>query len=225
MSFQIVDRGRLEAYVARRLDSLQSGYLRDRSSAKALLAGLRKASSKEPGELTDTWEFEFGGIPESLVGKGDSPATEGEWATHLVFTLYAIHQQSKHEKMYRQTKEVEGVWFGLGHAAKRFASLKDERRQEDLEQGEMPRRFAALVTANDIREAGHYARQFVRQLRNADIPLDYGHLAGQLYAFQFPYLKRRVALEWAREFSRWTMPTEPVNQADDTMVSRNNAKA
>jgi CRISPR system Cascade subunit CasB len=67
----------------------------------------------------------------------------------------------------------------------------------------MPRRFSALVTAESIDEVAHYARQIVQQLRSVEVPLDYGRLAGQLYVFQYSYLRDRVRLEWAREFAQW----------------------
>lgn len=203
MAYTWQERKRLERYVASKVCALQDGYIKGRSAAKALLARLRGAASKYPGETAETWEFEFGGLPASLAGSGDLPATEGEWATHIALTLYAVHQQSKNTEMHRQTVEEDGVWFGLGSAAKRFASLSDDRKGEELEQGEMPRRFAALVTAESVSEVGHYARQLVQQFKNVDIPLDYGRLAGQLYEFQFPYRKKHVVLEWAREFSKW----------------------
>ena len=213
MAYKWENRKQLMAYVARRLSNLQSGFLNDKPQARAQLANLRQSVTSNPGEDVGTWELEFGGLPESLVGKGSQPATEGEWASHLAFTLYAVHQQSKSVEMYRRTNVDQGELFGLGHAAKRLTMLDGEGKQ--LEQGEMPGRFAALVTAATIEEVAHYTRQLVQQFRSASIPLDYGYLAGQLYAFQFPYMRNRVLLEWSREFNQWINVGEQDGEEND----------
>lgn len=212
MSFNLKDRWRLEGYVTRRLGRLQDDYLRDVPSAKALLSRLRREATKDPGEVSETWDFEFGGLPESLLGKGSQPPTEGEWAAHLAMTLYAVHQQSRSEGMCIVAQSEGEGRRGLGYAVKRFAISKGENVGEALEPGEMPRRFSALVTADSIGEVAHYARQLVQQLRDAGIPLDYGLLAGQLYAFQFRSLRKRVSLEWAREFNRWVAPSDEIEE-------------
>lgn len=215
MFYSKEDRRALEYYVGSRIERIQSQLTGESKRPRAQLAQLRRAVALRPGELADTWEIEIGGLPTSLVGKGDEDATPGEWASHLALGLYAVHQQSVTLGMCRKTKRESSELHGLGHAASKFASIcRKNNKGEQLEQDEMPRRFAALVTAQNIEEVAHYARQLVQQLKVEEIPLDYGGLAGQLYAFQFDQVRDRVRLEWAREFSEWY-------HAEDTIDSSN----
>lgn len=190
-------RGRVERYVANRIAWLQDH--RNGPRSKSLLAALRRAVGAQPGEVLETCDFEFERMPEELRGRGNEPATVGEWAVHLAFVLYAVHQQSQESGMYRECDFENGQYWGFGNAVK-LLTLKGDGEQ--LEQGQMPSRFAALVTSESVEELAHYARQLVQQLRGASIPLDYGRLAGQLYWYQMPAFRNRVCLEWAREFSQ-----------------------
>ena len=190
--------GQVYAYVARKVSALQKGCLSQGGQAAARLAHLRRAVGKAPGTVPEVWELEFEGLPAALVGRG-SDASAGEWAVHLALSLYAVHQQSQLVGMYRPTDFANDEYHNLGHAVRQFA-----RRDagEELEPGQMPRRFSALVTAGSIQEVAHYARQLVQQLRAAGIPLDYAALARQLYHFQLPYRRDSVRLEWGREYAK-----------------------
>ena len=192
-----MSRASIEHYVANRVGWLQKH--RNEARTKALLAALRKTVAKSPGEAVDTWDFEFSGMPDNLRGVGSNPATEGEWAIHLAISLYALHQQSQEQDMYQVCDFDGGQYWGFGHAVKRLV-FKGEDGQN--EQGQMPSRFAALVTSETTEELAHYARQIVQQLRANSITVDYGRLAGQLYWYQSPMRSSRVSLEWAREFSQ-----------------------
>lgn len=196
-----IDRRReLEQFVSRRIYQIQQAYLdRSRSDGAAWLAELRKARAR-PGSSPMIWTLEFEGFPESLVGKTDEPS-RGEWAAHLAFTLYAIHQQSQTEPVHRQGKE-----FGLGRAVARLDMV--QRQQSDsTPSGKLPSRFAALATASAFDEISHYARQLIMQLRDAGIPLDYGRLAGQFYLLQNPATADGVRLTWGRDFAGVYNPT------------------
>jgi len=167
------------------------------SWATSSLAKLRRAVGKDPGSTPDTWLLEFEGMPEELVGKTEDPSP-GEWTVHLALTLYATHQQSQTQPMYVQSDYEKGVIRGIGNAVR---TLTLRSVTEELEQGEMPRRLAAMVTAETLQEVAHYARQLVQQLRAESIPLDYARLAGQLLDYQNPYRRDNVRLQWAREFA------------------------
>jgi len=187
-------REELEEFVSSRIYSIQRAYLKqDRSTGAAWLAELRKAKTK-PGSSPMTWTLEFEGFPESLIGMTDDPSW-GEWAAHLAFTLYAIHQQSQTEPMHRRGKE-----YGLGRAVARLDMI--QRQQSDsAPSGKLPSRFAALATASTFEEISHYSRQLIVQLRDAGIPLDYGRLAGQFYLLQNPMSADDVRLAWGRDFA------------------------
>lgn len=188
-------RQAIRAFVAQRVNGLQKSYLDParRSLGAGRLAALRHAVSKEPGSTPDIWALEFEGMPNQLVGRGDRPSA-GEQAVHTALTLYALHQQSQTVGMH-----APGHEHSLGAAAKQMIA-KEHAKYENLQEGEPPRRFAALITAESFSETAHYARQLVQQLRAAAIPLDYGLLAQQLYDLQNPYRADVVRLSWGRDF-------------------------
>lgn len=205
--------GRRQAvrYMEQRLGRLLNRI--DSPASRAQLAQLRRSVSKLPGEVPETWEIEFANMPSMLAGTGANPPTPGEWAIHLALSLFAVHQQSQALPMHRACNWKQRELYGLGHAVRRLVALS---QGEQLEPGQMPRRFSALVTADSIEEVAHYLRQIVQQLRAASLPLDYARLAGQLYDFQQQHLRDRVRLEWGREFSE--APASSESAANDTFA-------
>lgn len=191
-------REQLGMFINDRVIMIQRAYLSpmSRSKGSKQLAALCRAATKAPGEIAETWQLEFEGLPMCLVGKKDEPS-EGERAVHAALTLYAIHQRSQTTPMYRSEYEN-----GLGQAIRSLV-LYDADRYTNLEQGELPRRFSALVTAESFSETVYYARQLVGQLRGAAIPLDYALLAQQFYDLQMPDRAGSVKLAWGRGFAMY----------------------
>ncbi len=194
-------REQLRSYVSRRVSAIQSDYLSEgrKPTGARKLAVLRRAVGKDPGVIPETWSLEFDEMPDCLMGRGQGPSA-GELAVHGALTLYAVHQQSQTEKMH-----VSGKEHSLG-AAVRSLVEKAPAKYGSLESGELPRRFAAMVTAQSMPETIHYVRQIVQQLRSASIPLDYGLLAQQLYDLQNPYRADAVRLSWGRDYARSRQP-------------------
>lgn len=186
----------IASFVHARITSIQSDYLSpDRKPRGARrLATLRHALAMPIGSSADAWPLEFEGLPLELVGRGSEPSP-GESAVHYALSLYAHHQQGKTSPMYVGGKENR-----LGSAVRTLVR-KERDRYSNLEDGEMPRRFKALITAESVEEAVHYARQLVQQLRSAGIPVDYAKLAAQLYNLQNPYRANAVRLAWGREYT------------------------
>lgn len=187
----------IQNFVSGKVHKLQSSYLlvSGKSAGARQLAALRHAITREPGSSADVWDLEFGGLRSDLVGKGDRPS-RAERAVHGALTLYAFHQQSRSEPMH-----VSGNEHGLGFAM-RDLIRGDKARYDNLAEGELPRRFVALVTAESMAEMLHYLRQLVQQLKSAGIPLDYGLLAADLYKLQDAYQADSVRRRWGREFAR-----------------------
>lgn len=195
-------RDELSWRVSSTITRLQDQYVKDYASARAQLARLRRAVSKSPGSQPDVWEITTNCIPLELIDEHDDVASPGEWAAHLALTLYAVHQQSSKNPMHRKTNKSEGEYHGLGNAVNELVRInRANQKGEELEYGEMPHRFAALVTADTIGEVAHYARQLIQQLRAVEVPLDYGRLVGQLYDYQYPFATDQVRLSWAREYA------------------------
>ena len=185
------------AFVHGRICSIQNDYLsasrKPRGARK--LATLRHALLLPIGSSADAWSLVFEGLPAELVGRGAEPSW-AETAVHAALTLYAVHQQGKTKPMY-----VPGDEHSFG-AALRQLVWSDKGRYSNLEEGEMPRRFRAFITADSMEEALHYARQLIQQLRVAEVPVDYARFAAQLYKLQSPYTADKVRLAWGREYSR-----------------------
>lgn len=184
------------SFVHARISTMQGDYLSPNKKSRGArhLAMLRHALMMPIGSDADAWSLEFDGLPEQLVGRGPS-ASQGEIAVHAALTLYAVHQQGKSDPMH-----VRGYEHGLGNAVRQMVS-RDHNRYANLEFGEMPRRFRALITAESMDETLHYARQLVQQLRREGIPLDYSLLAKQFFNLQNPYRVDQVRISWGRGYT------------------------
>lgn len=174
--------------VTTRVEDLQRRYIDSRakgsSEAVATLARLRRGAGKEPDALPELWPVTLAGLTPPQWD--EAPPTYLERAVHTALTLYAVHQQSRSSTMH-----VHGT--DLGAAVGRLAGATSE--------APVRRRFEALGTAESFLEAAHHARGLVTQLRAAELPLDYGRFARQLYYLQLGGdAARRVRLQWGRAY-------------------------
>lgn len=183
-------------FVDARVSDLQNRYLsteyRD-PAAVAALARLRRGVGKQPGEVLELLEYT---VSEELwPGPDDEPGPE-EQAVHVAMTLFAVHQQSRGERMHRRGR-------GLG-VALRSLHTGDQRTLPDP----LLRRFRMLGTADSFPELTHHLRGAVQLLRVGGEPLDYGLLADQLATWQ-RHGRSGVQLTWGRQFhrTRRTAPT------------------
>ena len=177
-------------------EGLQSRYLRNESRARGELAALRKGVSRSPGELPEIWELTRVEVPD---GAGDAPTWE-EIAVHTAMTLYAVHQQSRTEPMFRP-----GI--GLGSAAHDLVGRDEENPSARA-------RFNALVTSTTVAELRHHLRSFVSLLRARGIALDHAMLADDVLRFQQPGGARSVRLNWARQYYSPPAESQPADDAD-----------
>ena len=177
---------------------LQARYRDDKNKARARgeLAALRKGVSRSPGELPEIWELTEVPPPEHA---GDAPTPE-EIAVHTAMTLYAVHQQSRTEPMFRP-----GV--GLGSAAHDLVGRDEENPSARA-------RFNALVTSTTVAELRHHLRGFVSLLRARGIALDHAMLADDIFYFQQPGGAKKVRLAWARQYYSLPAETPPATDAD-----------
>jgi CRISPR system Cascade subunit CasB len=193
--------GLVGTFVDERVRSLQSRFLRvpQDPGAVAALARLRRAVGKEPGEIMDVLEYTF--TPALLHGHpeddpGPSPA---ERAAHVAITLFALHQQSRGERMHHRGR-------GLGMALRRLHTGASAIPEPIV------RRFRMLGTADSFGELSHHLRGVVQLLRAQGAPLDYGLLAHQLHTWQND--PSRVRMTWGRQFYRQNRPDRDPEPAD-----------
>lgn len=194
--------GFVGTFVDERVRGLQNRFMHvpQDPGAVAALARLRRAVSKQPGDIMDVLEYTFtpallNGHPEN--DPGPSPA---ERAAHVAITLFALHQQSRGERMHHRGR-------GLGLALRRLHSGT----------GAIPdpivRRFRMLGTADSFGELTHHLRGVVQLLRAQSSPLDYGLLAQQLLAWQND--PSRVRMTWGRQFYRQNRADRDPGDAPD----------
>ena len=175
---------------------LQARYLHNESRARGEMAALRKGASRDSGELPEIWELTSVEIPEYA---SDAPTRE-EIAVHTAMTLYAVHQQSRTEPMFRP-----GI--GLGSAAHDLVGRDEENPSARA-------RFNALVTSTTVAELRHHLRGFVSLLRARGIALDHAMLADDIVGFQRPGGAKKVRLAWARQYYSLPAETPPATDAD-----------
>jgi CRISPR system Cascade subunit CasB len=178
-------------HVARTVGALQEQFLREppRPEAVSVLARLRRGVGRTPG-FDYTLDAQLA-VPDELLGRrpaDDTEATDSEYAVHDAIALYALHQQSRRERMH-----LHGQGLGTALAALiRVSAGPDGVR----------RRFAALGTASTYSEGIYHLRGLITMLREHQIPLDYGLLADDLQTLRRPAHQARVQAMWGREFFR-----------------------
>ncbi len=184
----------LSRHVSATVNALQGAYLSDHQSVSGSAAGnlavLRRSITAAPGATPQVWQLLFENWPPELAPrKGEEEATPAELAAHAALTLYAVHQQSQRQlKMHRP-----------GYSMGRSTGLLARPLGED-EEIRVRRRFNALATASSLPETLHHARGLITQFRGADIPLDYGQLAVDLYRLQKPASADWVRRQWGRDY-------------------------
>jgi CRISPR system Cascade subunit CasB len=185
-------RGELGEHVARTVGSLQARVLRTPVAvpeAVSALARLRRGIGRMPG--FDYTLERYLQVPGELLGRrpdDDTEATDAEYAAHDAVTLYALHQQSRRERMH-----TDGCGLGQALAQLVHASHSPEG---------VRRRFAALGTGSSYHESTYHLRSLITMLREHQIPLDYGLLADDLKALRQPTGRAKVQAIWGREFFR-----------------------
>lgn len=187
-------RERVRRLVADRARRLAES--RDRSATVAMLARLRGNVGRSPGTDPAIWAMTVDGV--SPQARGDD-ATPEERAVHLALTLFATHQQSRPNSVH-----LSGVGFGL--AVARLDRLAGAGEHEGPSR--VRRRFDAVVTSASFAELTHHLRGLIGQMRSAEVGLDYGLLAQDLWDFQQPGRADAVRRQWARQYYRHD-PTDP----------------
>lgn len=179
---------RVAELVDRRVDSLLSQLKADSGSARATLATLRNAITDTPGSKPELWDITSVHMTDGEVVSDDP--TWDEIAVHSALCLFARHQQSRSEPMHR-------AGFSFGQAAKRLVLARQEE-----ETGGVRSRFNAAATSISVEELVRHLSSIVAQLRDENIPLDYGALAEDIFRFQVPGGANTVRLHWARQYAQ-----------------------
>jgi len=171
--------------------------------AISALARLRRGIGRDPG--FDFTLERYLQVPDDLLGHrpaDDAEATDAEHAQHDAVTLYALHQQSRRERMHADGR---GLGQALSELVRRSAGPEGVRR-----------RFAALGTASTYHESIYHLRSLITMLREHQIPLDYGLLADDLKTLRGPTGRPTVQAIWGREFFRTRPNADPDAPASES---------
>ncbi|GGW92491.1 type I-E CRISPR-associated protein Cse2/CasB [Streptomyces lomondensis] len=193
-------RSRVAELAAARITLWQEGYLRDSPREVAALARLRRGAGRDAAEMPDLWSLVDTGPLHADASRSlsEQELSRAEDALYAVLTLWALHQQSRGARMHRPHTRTRPT--GLGAAVRHLmppGGIDEPVRK----------RLVRAGTAPDLVSLTQRLRDIVVLLRRADVPLDYGLLAGQLYAWQWPGGPGAVRREWGRSFHQtWQQP-------------------
>nr|WSX19700.1 type I-E CRISPR-associated protein Cse2/CasB [Streptomyces tubercidicus] len=206
-------RGPVGAAADRHVRKLQRGYRADSPVAVSTLARLRRGVGRPALDLADLWGLT--GSEELLNPPNEAPDDKqrpidhdrAELALHVAVTLWALHQQSHREIDMHVTD------YGLGRAVRELMRRKTAAPGTPASTGEVSsssvddelneplrKRFVRVSTATSVDILAVRLREIVLLLRAGGLPLDYGLLADQLYAWQRPSDRGHVHRAWGRDF-------------------------
>lgn len=187
-----------------------AGLLAQQSSGTgaAMMAHLRAAIAKQPGDDPHIWHLTIDGVPANR--NSDEPSA-AERAVHSALTLFAMHQRAQDQPMHKQR-------VGLGSAVRSLeTALGFDGGGGDV--SPVRKRFDALVLSSDVDAMTYRLRGLVNQLRGSNMPLDYALLAKDLLRWQFPGGAESVRRRWAREYYRLVPPASGSTEATTTSSS------
>jgi CRISPR system Cascade subunit CasB len=181
---------------ARCILRLQRLYRQDNPAAVANLARLRRGAGRTAHTVQDHWGL--GGLEElaDILADGRTPVrrAHAEEAVYLAVTLWALHQQSIRDGDMHRPR------WTLGRAVRTLMQEKNGSGPDDELNDPLRKRLVRVGTAESIESIAVRLREIVLLLRNAQVPLDYGRLADQLYRWQSRTERAAVRREWGREF-------------------------
>ncbi|MFD4415648.1 type I-E CRISPR-associated protein Cse2/CasB [Streptomyces sp. NPDC058476] len=211
VSVPLTVRSQVAELAAAHITAWQRGYLGDRAPDVAALARLRRGAGRDPADMPDLWSLvDTGRLHTPAVRArplSEEELVRAENALYTALTLWALHQQSRSLPMHSPTGRTQPR--GLGAAVRRL--MPPDGIDESVR-----KRLVRAGTAPDLTTLAQRLRDLVVLLRRADIPLDYGLLAGQLYAWQWPGAAGDVRREWGRSFHARQQQDQP---GDDTLTT------
>lgn len=163
--------------------------------ARAGRAQLRSALGKEVGSVPAIWQFTVDGGPSTW---DDTEPTRGEIAVQTALTLWALHQGSHPDSMHITSESGRRLSIATAVRTLTDADGSDRDRHETPVYG----RLSALVRATTFDALATQARGIVNLLSSADVPMDYGQLAVDLFQWQDPRYRSTVTRRWGRDFER-----------------------
>ena len=171
------------------------------ASAMAARAQLRHGAGKEVGAVPSIWVYTLESQRPEL---SDQRPSWGENAVHTALTLWARHQGSNAAPMHMVDAKETPRSFGSAVRALAEKGRGDKRPEKTP----VYRRLSSVVAAQTLGALSHHLRGIVDLLEAAEIPMDYGLLAADLFEWQIPRRRSAVTRRWGRQFARAPIPAE-----------------
>lgn len=183
-------------------------------AAVAARAHLRSAVGREVGDVPAIWSYTLDGGSEKELGQ---KPTRGEHAVHTALTLWALHQGSNNVSMNSTWKHERTI----GASVRRLA-YSDMGGRERAEEHPVYKRLCAMIAAPTFESLTVHARGLVSMLGSAEIPMDYGRFAADLYQWQKPERRASVLRQWGRDFARTPTDEEQTGSSATTSIPESN---
>ena len=134
---------------------------------------------------------------------------------HTALTLWALHQGSNNVSMNSTWKHERTI----GASVRRLA-YSDMGGRERAEEHPVYKRLCAMIAAPTFESV--HARGLVSMLRSAEISMDYGRFAADLYQWQKPERRASVLRQWGRDFARTPTDEEQTGSSATTSTPESN---
>ena len=180
----------------------------------AARAHLRSAVGREVGDVPAIWSYTLDSGSEKELGQ---KPTRGERAVHTALTLWALHQGSNDVPMNSTWKHERTI----GASVRRLA-YSDMGGRERAEEHPVYKRLCAMIAAPTFESLTVHARGLVSMLGSAEIPMDYGRFAADLYHWQKPERRASVLRQWGRDFARTPTDEEQTGSSATTSIPESN---
>jgi CRISPR system CASCADE complex protein casB len=184
------------------------------SAAVAARAHMRSAAGREVGDVPAIWSYTLDSGSEKELGQ---KPTRGERAVHTALTLWALHQGSNDAPMNSTWKHERTI----GASVRRLA-YSDMGGRERAEEHPVYKRLCAMIAAPTFESLTVHARGLVSMLGSAEISMDYGRFAADLYNWQKPERRAGVLRQWGRDFARTPADEEQTGSSTTTSIPEPN---
>lgn len=106
---------------------------------------------------------------------------------------YAVHQQSKGQGVAQKYQTDPSSRMTFGRACRRITPDPEQAKG-------VLRRLRVVESASDFNGVVRGVRTLIMLMRGADVQIDYGSLARDLYLIQLPSQRGKVFQSWGRDY-------------------------
>lgn len=191
------DASTIGKHVNRKVLGLQTRFLAGdvtSNSARASLAQLRALGTPGRGAWALIGSELFLDLPDLSM-----PEASEQKMIHAIsgaMQLYARHQQGRTRPMALASEQGER----LARRRRSFGwSCRMIKANLNESQG-IRRKMQGMEAASDFDGVMHHARSLIDLMRDAEVPVDYGQFARDLYLVQYPDIRDEVFMTWSRDY-------------------------